>query len=428
MIIHVVQKEETVASIAKLYDVTVDSIILANELIPTLSLVIGQTIVITFPEQTYTVLLGDTLLSIANSHGVSSLQLLRNNPYLANRKYLYPGETIVISYNNSNGKIAINGYSNVFINNDVFIKTLPFLTYLSILGNRIIAGGKIVEIEDTTLIQTAKNFGVTPLMILSTLSVGGEENVEAVYNVLNNEDLMDQLIDTLILILKKKGYYGVNLTYQLLNNATLSAYETFNSKAYNKLKKEGLAFFITISPNTIFTADRISFERIDYRKILLESDGVVVLNYLWGTYLGPPAPLSSISKINEFLDYLIPQTQPDKLIIGMPLIAYDWELPYSIGLSKANSLTIDNALTLARQFGSIIQFDEVSQTPFFTYDESMNNIAKNHIVWFVDARSIDALLNLITKRNLNGSGIWNIMSYNPQLWLVTNTQYEIQKT
>jgi spore germination protein len=300
------------------------------------------------------------------------------------------------------------------------------LTYLSIFGYRIIENGEIEEIEDTKLIQTAKSYGVAPVMVLSTLSTGGIDNIEATYHLLNNEDLMDKLIDNLLIKLKKKGYYGVNVTYQLLNNATLSAFENFNTRAYTRLKNEGFAYFITISPNAVFTADRISFEKVDYTKILQEVDGAVVLNYSWGTFLGPPAPLASISKINEFLDYLIPQTIPGKLVIGMPLIAYDWELPYNIGLSKANSLTLDGAVNLAGYVGATIQFDDVSQTPYFTYNESVIGIAREHIVWFIDARSIDAILKVILERGLNGSGIWNIMNYYPQIWLVINTQYEIE--
>ena len=112
----------------------------------------------------------------------------------------------------------------------------------------------------------------------------------------------------------------------------------------------------------------------------------------------------------------------------MPLIAYDWELPYSIGLSKASSITIDGAITLAGQYGATIQFDEVSQTPYFTYNEGVVGIARAHVVWFIDARSIDAILKVVLDRELSRSGIWNIMSYYPQMWLVTNTQFEIEKT
>ena len=48
-------------------------------------------------------------------------------------------------------------------------------------------------------------------------------------------------------------------------------------------------------------------------------------------------------------------------------------------------------------------------------------------MWFVDARSIDALLDLVVEYDLQGTGIWNITVYNAQLWLIINSQFEIAK-
>jgi spore germination protein len=36
-------------------------------------------------------------------------------------------------------------------------------------------------------------------------------------------------------------------------------------------------------------------------------------------------------------------------------------------------------------------------------------------------------MDLVSKYGLAGTGIWNIMIYYPQMWLVINTQYEIIK-
>jgi spore germination protein len=83
------------------------------------------------------------------------------------------------------------------------------------------------------------------------------------------------------------------------------------------------------------------------------------------------------------------------------------------------------AIVLAKQFGTVIQFDEPSQTPFFTYNRAQSGIPVNHIVWSVNPTSMDAILKIITDRGLNGSGLWNVMAYTPQIWLVINSQYEI---
>lgn len=93
MNIHIVQEGDTVASIAELYGVSETRMIQENEITYPDDLVIGQTIVITYPEITYTVKEGDTLGDIANAYGITLLQLLRNNAFLASRDYIYTGET-----------------------------------------------------------------------------------------------------------------------------------------------------------------------------------------------------------------------------------------------------------------------------------------------------------------------------------------------
>lgn len=427
MVIHVIQKGETLQSIAALYGVSVDLVLSNNGIAASGDLVPGQAIVITFPEKTYIVQNGDTLQGIADKNGATVSELLRNNPNLSDRQYIYPGETLVISYGKKIRKVTTNGYASSYINRDILRKTLPYLTYLSVFGYRVTGNGDVAETDDTDILQLSRTYDVAPLLIITSLSTLGQENVENAYTILNNEANMDRLIDNLVVILKKKGYYGINIAYELLSNLTLPAYETFNTKAYNRLKREGFHFFVTISPNIIFTATEVRFEKVDYSKIAAQSDGVIVLNYLWGSFLGPPAPVASVAKINDFLYYLSPMVPPEKLVIGLPLIAYDWELPYTVGLTRANSLSLDSAIILAKQYNTYIQFDEPSQTPFFTYNTQLSGIPIEHVVWFVDARSMDAIMEIITDRGLSGSGLWNIMKFAPQLWTVINSQYDIEQ-
>lgn len=426
MKIHVVQKGETIQSIAALYGVPAELISMVNGIAALGNLVPGQTIVITFPSKTYIVQNGDTLLDIAVKNDITVFELLRNNPFLADRQYLYPGEILIISYGKKIRKVTTNGYANAYIDRDTLRKTLPYLTYISVLGYSVTGNGDVAEIDDTEMLQLSKAYGVAPLLIINTLSTLGQTNVANAFTILNNEANMDKLIDNLVIILKKKGYYGINITYELLSNLTLSAYETFNTKAYNRFKKEGLYFLVTISPNIIVTATGITFEKINYSNIATQSDELVILNYLWGSYLGLPGPIASIAKINEFLDYFLPMALPGKLVLGLPLIGYVWELPYTIGLSKASSLSLDSAIVLAKQYNVNIQFNETFQAPFYTYTTQITGIPIEHVVWFVDARSMDASMKTITDRRLSGSGLWNIMQFVPQLWTVINTQYEIE--
>jgi spore germination protein len=133
-----------------------------------------------------------------------------------------------------------------------------------------------------------------------------------------------------------------------------------------------------------------------------------------------------IHNIDAFLDY-VNNYFSSKKRLSYATIGYDWSSHFSAGLTSVYSLTLERAVDLAYITDSVIQFDEISQTPFYTYviERSGSNIT--HIVWFIDARSINALLDLVIKYQLRGIGIWNITVYSPQLWLVINSQYEIEK-
>ena len=69
-------------------------------------------------------------------------------------------------------------------------------------------------------------------------------------------------------------------------------------------------------------------------------------------------------------------------------------------------------------------FRSVSQAPYFIY---YDNEGKEHRVWFEDARSILAKLDLFSEYGFEGVGYWNVMRYFPQNWLVVSNLYDIAK-
>lgn len=426
MDIHVVEQGETIDSIAEHYGVTPTRLMRDNGISITRELVQGEALVILYPEQTYIVKDGDSLTLIAQKYNTSVKQLVRNNPFLEEREYIYPGEELIISYGNKIGKITTNGYANSFINGDTLQGTLPYLTYLSVFGNRNFAGGEIITVQDSDIVATSRDNGVIPIMMLSTMSEQGRGSLEISYSIVTDEEVLENNINNILENLRRKGYFGVNITFQFINAENSKSYEKYIRKITDRLKQEGYLVFITISETFIIVADKVSFEKIDYGNIGKIVDGVTFLNYNWGSSYGPPGPVLSVFLMKEFLQYVTTMIPPEKLEIGVPIIGYDWEFPYVIGVTKANSLTLDSAIRLAGDVGAVIMFDEVSQTPFFRYVEIRGSVPIRHIVWFVDARSINAVLAMITDLGFRGVGIWNIMNYYTQLWSIINSQYEIE--
>jgi spore germination protein len=425
MIIHIVESGETIDSIANTYQVSSARLIQENGLSNYDNLVVGQTIVIVRADKTYTVQEGDTLVGIAENNGISLIELLRNNPHLSERQYIFVGDVLVISYSEEKrGKMSTNGYAFPFINRDTLRKTLPFLTYLTIYEYRVTCEGELNNLDDKEIIQIAKAYGVAPLMLITTLINVGVDGNEMDFSILRNQEVQERFINNVLKVLEEKGYYGLNIFIQYFNLEHQVKVEEFIKNLTERLNKEGYQVLITLTPNTIIDE---SYKSIDYSILGQAANGVLLLSYEWGYSYGPPAAATSVPMVREYLDFGITQIPPEKIHIGIPVIAYNWELPYIPGVSSGNALSINSAIRLASETNATIRFDEIAQAPYFFYDIGSPDMKTTYIVWFKDARSIDVLTSLVPEYGLAGIAIWTIMNFFAQLWLIINTQYEIEK-
>lgn len=197
MKIHVVKPGDTIYSIARMHNTSPQRIIKDNELTNPNELVVGQTIVIRTPNEVYTVKPMDTLQKIANMYNTSTIKLLQNNPFISNSSVIYPGEEIVINYKDEpkRGKIEVIGYAYPNIDRKVLFKTLPYLTYLTLFTYGITDTGELIGIDDEELIQIARNYGVAPLMLISTLTQEGTFSNELAHKILNDMNVQNNLID-----------------------------------------------------------------------------------------------------------------------------------------------------------------------------------------------------------------------------------------
>ncbi len=145
--------------------------------------------------------------------------------------------------------------------------------------------------------------------------------------------------------------------------------------------------------------------------------------YEWGYALSEPMAVAPINKVEQVVRFAVSQIPPEKIFMGIPNYGYDWTLPYIKGQSRARSLGNVQAVEQAVQVGAPIRFDAEAQSPHYNYWRER----AEHEVWFEDARSIQAKLALAGEYRLRGVSVWNIMRYFPQLWLVLNQLYDIEK-
>lgn len=423
MIIHVVQQGETISSIAGFYGKSVDRLILENGVSNPDDLVVGETLVILHSEIEYIVQEGDTLESIARNNNTSIMQLLRNNPYLSDRPYIYPGEVIVIKYMGDKIKrISTNGFIYPFINMNILKKTLPFLTYLTVYSYIYTSQGDVLNINDTDIIQTAKNYGVAPIMMIGGFASSTKEEINVTHNMLVNESIQDILINNILSLLKSKGYHGVNFKTPYINPEARHLYLEFINKLSTRLRAAGFVTFVSLTMSVFELLSNVVYEGLEYISLAQSVNNILLITYEYGFSFGISPAVVAFETLNSVFDYLTPIISSEKLITGLSTIGYIWRMPYVDQETRGQSMSYDSAIALARETGSEIQFDEVTKASYFQYISQ-----DEYIVRFRDARGVDAILSLIPTHDIGGVAIWNCMFFYNQMWLIVNSQFEIEK-
>ncbi|MCX7921702.1 MAG: glycoside hydrolase family 18 protein [Clostridia bacterium] len=426
MQIHVVRPGDSLWSISRRYGVSVQRIVQVNELQDIPHLVEGQALVIPSEERTYTVKAGESIWSIAQRFGVSVYSIAKANnltsPYL-----LYPGMTLRIPGEAKNyGFIEVNGYikpESPEEAEDIITDVGTYLTYVSPFSYRVRADGSLIPMSDEAVLRAARPFRAAPLLVI-TNETGETFDTELVHTILSSEAVQNTLINNILNTLRSKGYYGLNIDFERVRPADRQLYNNFLRKVTDALRPQGYLVSTALAPKVSGAQTGAWYEAHDYPAHGEIVDFVVPMTYEWGWSGGPPMPVAPIDQVRRVINYAVSVMPPKKIMMGIPLYGYNWTLPYTPHGAFAPTVSPQEAIRLAARYGARIQYDKEAESPFFNYiDENR----AQHIVWFEDARSIQAKFRLASEYGLRGVSYWVLGVPFPQNWAVLNDMFEIVK-
>lgn len=423
MVIHTVARGETLNLIAQRYRVDPALLIGLNGLGDAAGrLVPGQSLVILYPSQTHEVAVGESLYLIARQYGTTVNALYRNNPWLGGNSALMPGQSLVIRYRQERiGEMDVNGYAYPFIDRALLQATLPYLTYLMPFTYEITDAGTLLPPEDGPLIGMAREYSVTPLMNLSNLREPEGFDSELAHRILGNLTLQERLTDQVYQTIRDKGYGGLDVDFEYIYREDAEKLAAFIRRLRAKLNPAGYEVFVALAAKASRDQPGILTEGHDYAAMGAAADAVLLMTYEWGYRYGPPMAVSPIGNMRQVLDYAVTEMPPEKIFLGVPNYGYDWPLPYQTGVTEARSLSNPEAVRLAWDYGSEIRYSTEDQAPYFHYMRDRTP----HVVWFDDAKSMRAKLELVAEYGLRGAGYWNLMRPFQENWTVLNALYRI---
>lgn len=375
----------------------------------------------------YVVEPGDTLWKIASRFRIPVEQLMQENGLYQNFP-LVVGQAIVIQDNSqpeTRGKdIVVNGYAYPFINRDILRNVLPFLTGLPIFSYGFTKNGDLIDLNDQEIIEISRSLGTAPILVFAAIDENYMFSTELLDLLLTSWELQDKVIENILIKMKEKHYNRLDLDFEYISPGNRQAYINFIEKLKIRLNQEGFLLNVDVSPKTSSNQRGLLYEAHDYGAIGAIADTVFIMTYEWGYTYGPPMAVAPLDKVREVMEYALSEIPREKLLMGIPNYGYDWTLPYVSGVTKAEVIGNLEAVQRAADFGAEILYDAAAESPYYYYTDS---IGREHIVWFEDARSIQAKLRLVKELDILGIGYWNVMREFPQNWVVLNQEFGIRK-
>lgn len=387
-------------------------------------IVVGQSLVIAVPDTAVTTSDETTSMKISQRYGISAKELFRNNYILGGNERIPENTFVVITYENApQTQKIIGGYAYDFISTDRLMSTINYLTYIMPFTYGFTPEGSLIEPDDDYILNTAQNADIKPLLHISTLTEEGVFDSNLPLLIFGNPVASQTLIDNIVSKVLEKGYEGVDIDFEFLPFEARGGYIEFTRKLSDALHEIGKILVIAVPPKTSDEQEGLLVEGIDYAALGENADYILSMTYEYGYKFGPAMAIAPINQVKLVLDYAITRIPNEKLLLGISNYGYDWTLPFVRGESDAPSLSTVEAIELAKRYGSEIMFDDISMAPYFFYTDEEG---RAHEVWFEDARSFKAKIDLIEEYNLAGGFIWDLMRDNPQGYVTINSLVKIK--
>jgi spore germination protein len=426
MQIHVVKSNESLTTIARTYNTTVNDIVEANDIPNPNNLVVGQAMVIPIVGSFYYVQPGDNLWSIGQKTGVPYQQIASVNRISLNQQ-LYVGFRLYIPQASKrraefNAYVEPRGTSVAPILESSAREAAPYLTYLAPFSFQALRDGSLKEplLNNFPAIARANR---NVLMMVINNQENDQFSDELGRILLNDIPIQDRFLNNIVATAKKYGFRDIHFDFEFLRPADREAYNAFLRKAKARFQREGWLMSTALAPKTSATQKGKWYEGHDYRAHGQIADFVVIMTYEWGYSGGPAMAVSPIDQVRRVLEYAITEMPPNKIMMGQNLYGYDWTLPFVQG-SVAKAVSPQQAIELAARYKVQIQYDTKAQAPFFRYTAEDG---KRHEVWFEDARSIQAKFNLIKELKIRGMSYWKLGLAFPQNWLLIVENFNVVK-
>lgn len=299
-------------------------------------------------------------------------------------------------------RIVLGYYENPWAGQDISTGSYPSMkafsnsmSSVSPFWYKVAKDGSIEEKDNPDVYKEMRDAGLKVYPLVTNIR-------EATDSILGDAEIRKIATDNLVKIVKDNNYDGLDIDFELLAPSHRDDLTAFMAELYPKMQAINKTVIVSVFPQ-VGVHESVS-GAYDYPNLSKHTDYVQIMTYdnHWST--SDPGAIAPIDWYEQNIQYAVENCGAKKVLVGVSAYGYDWDK----SKKKGETITYPNAVVLADKKGVEVKYDETAQAPYFSYD--------NHEVWFENARSIAAKLNVVAKYQPAGIAIWRLGQEQPEIW------------
>lgn len=248
--------------------------------------------------------------------------------------------------------------------------------------------------------------------LIPTISNSSAQELSA---ILNSDNSLNTHINAIVNEVKTYGYDGIDIDYEQILGADRDRFTKFVERLATKLHEDNKVLTIAIlwknDLESVLEGASESRMAQDWEAIGEHVDEFRIMAYDYTHSYNSDGPIAPRDWIRSILDYALTQVDDLKIVLGLPLYAYEW----TEGTKGAKALVWNDVNSRIQTYQSTISYNELD--PEYFEKKLVYNVGGvNKIVWYQDGESTEKRIEIVQTYGINKFIFWRLGGEDPEVF------------
>ena len=265
--------------------------------------------------------------------------------------------------------------------------------------------GNVRSTHNPKPLALAHSSGAKGLALVNNIK-GSNFNSNSIHRLLTSSAARSRAINGINRLIIENGYQGVNIDFENVPSRDRIYVTAFFRELAASLHAQGLMVTASLPAKTYDDRTSSHSGAFDYKALAPYLDQAMIMTYDEHYSGGPAGPVASYPWVEKVIKYALQAFPANRVVVGIAAYGYDW----SWGNGKA--LTYQAIKKIISSHKIYPKWNSVYKVPYFSY----KSWGKSHQVWYENAQSTAAKVQLVRNYGLKGVAVWRLGYEDPAIW------------